>query len=79
MNYQKEVVVISINSDFKIDEQYWYFKGLIFEDLKSGFSKLNFTGTNNTFNNCVFRTSGVDFFDGNVQQNNQFKFCKIEN
>jgi hypothetical protein len=78
MNYQNEIVVISINSDFKIDEQYWNFKGLIFEDLKAGFSKLNFSGTNNTFNNCVFRNSGVDFFDQDEKQKNQFKFCTVE-
>ena len=78
MNYQNEVVVISINSDFKIDEHYWNFKGIIFENLKTGFSKVNFSGKNNNFNNCIFRTSSVNFFDYAEKQNNQFKFCKIE-
>ena len=77
-NYHNEVVVISKVNDFKIDEHYWNFEGIIFEDLKTGFSKVNFSGKNNNFKNCIFRTSNVSFFDTAEQQNNQFKFCKIE-
>ena len=78
-NYPEEVVVISIFHNFKIDENYWSFSGIIFEDLKSGFSKSDFSGNNNNFFNCVFRTNSVNFFEQGKQQNNQFKFCKIEN
>ena len=78
-NYQNEVAVISIISDFNIDEQFWTFKGIIFEDLKTGFSKVEFSGKNNNFTNCIFRTGSVNFLEQGKQQNNQFNFCKIEN
>jgi hypothetical protein len=79
LNYQNEVVVISIINDFKIDENYWTFAGIIFEDLKTSFAKVDFSGKNNNFYNCIFRTSSVNFFEQGKQQNNQFNFCKIEN
>jgi hypothetical protein len=79
MNYKNEVVVISIINKFCIDEHYWNFKGIIFEDLKSKYSKIDFSGKNNNFYNCIFRTSSIGFFDQGKENNNQFKFCKIEN
>ena len=78
-NYQNEVVVISIINNFKVDKNYWTFSGIIFEDLKTNFSKIDFSGKNNNFYNCIFRTNSVNFFEQGKQQNNQFKFCKIEN
>ena len=79
MNYQNEVLVISINNNSNIDQNYWTFKGIIFEDLNSEFSKVKFSGTNNSFYNCIFRTNSVSLFGQAEKLNNQFKFCKIEN
>ena len=78
MNYQDEVVVISVLNEFKIDEHFWTFSGIIFEDHDKDFQIANFSGKNNTFYNCVFRNSAVNFFDGSNKKNNIFKFCKIE-
>lgn len=78
MNYQDEVVVISVLNAFKIDEHFWTFSGLIFEALNTEFQKSNFSGKNNTFYKCVFRNSAVNFFDSSNKKNNIFKFCKIE-
>ena len=79
LNYQSEVVVISISHDFKIDENYWSFTGIVFEDLKSGFSNADFSGKHNNFYNCIFRTNSINFFEQGEQQYNLFKYCKIEN
>ena len=78
MNYQNEVVVISSSDNIKIDENYWTFSGIIFEDTKSGFSNADFSGQHNIFYNCIFRTSSTDFFKQGEQQNNLFKYCKVE-
>jgi hypothetical protein len=37
MNFQNEKVIISIINDFKIDEQYWNFNGIIIEATRLGF------------------------------------------
>jgi len=78
-NYKNEVVVISCTNNLKFDQNYWTFSGIIFEDLKSGFSIADFSGNYNNFYGCTFRTSSVDFFEKGEQHNNLFKYCKTEN
>ena len=79
MNFENENVIVSIFSKFNLNQDYWSFEGIVFEDNNFVLPKIKALGKNNKFKNCIFRGRNLDNFEAVANNCNLLEYCKIYN
>ncbi len=77
MNFENEVVVLSVFSQFNINKNYWCFGGIIFDDNNSLIPKMKLLGQHNRLRNCIFRKCNLKNFDITGRNKNLFEYCQV--